>query len=222
MKLSSGLAATCAVIVSAVIPAVVPAVAAGPAHTDPVTMQDLLTLAEAETVFPELRGRHDDGNQDRFHYGMDAPAYWTSPLRCDHTRPYRGTSRATASSYSLSGPDFTFGESIVQFRTVHEARSVLEHYRDYARVCRGKHATDDGDGGAATLLVRGWRPARVGDERVGLLDAWTTQYGGTTWRRSVVARAGRTVVLTVVEPSRGAGDADQAVEGARLAVAKLG
>jgi hypothetical protein len=210
-------AATCVVLVSVVVPAA----AAGPAHADSVTKHDLLTLAEAETVFPELRGRHDDGNQDRFSFGMDAPAYWTSPLRCDHTRSYRGTSRATASSYSLSGPDFTFLESIVQFRTTHEARSVLQHYRDYARVCRGEHATDDGEGGAATLKVRGWRPARVGDERVGLLDAFT-QYGGTQWRRSVVARVGRTVVLTVVEPTRGPGDADQAVEGARLAVAKLG
>ena len=57
---------------------------------------------------------------------------------------------------------------------------------------------------------------------MGLLDAFTTQYGGTQWRRSVVARVGRTVVLTLVEPSRGAGDPDQAVDGARLAVAKLG
>ena len=90
----------------------------------------------------------------------------------------------------------------MQFRTTHEARSVLEHYRDYARVCGGRHATDDGDGNAATLQVRGWRPGRVGDETVGLLDAFTV-YGATQWRRSVVARVGRTVVFTVVEPNRG-------------------
>ncbi len=217
MKLRSGLVGVCVVIVSAVSPLAMPVAA----HADPVSKQDLLTLAEAETVFPELAGRHDDGNQDRFRFGMDVPAYWTSPLRCDHHRSYRGTSRASANSYSLSGPDFTFGESIVQFRTTHEARSVLQHYRDYARVCRGPHATDDGEGSAATLLVRGWRPGRVGDESFGLLDAFTS-YGDTQWRRSVVARVGRTVVLTVVEPSRGPGDADQAVDGARLAVAKLG
>ncbi|WP_028653654.1 sensor domain-containing protein [Nocardioides halotolerans] len=217
MKLRPGLAVVCAVVVSAVVPLALPA----PAHADPVTKQDLLTLAEAETVFPELAGRHDDGNQDRFNFGMDVPAYWTSPLRCDHQRSYGGTSHATASSYSLSGPDFGFLESIVQFRTKHEARSVLQHYRDYARVCRGRHATDDGDGNAATLQVRAWRPGRVGDEAVGLLDGFTV-YGRTQWRRSVVARVGRTVVLTTVEPGRGAGDPDQAVAGARLAVAKLG
>ncbi len=61
----------------------------------------------------------------------------------------------------------------------------------------------------------------MGDETVGLLDAFA-QAGSTQWRRYVAARAGRTVVLTVVEPTRGKGDADQAVEAARLAVAKLG
>jgi hypothetical protein len=217
MKLRSVLVGLCVVIVSFVGS---PAMSL-PAHAGPVSKQDLLTLAEAETVFPQLAGRHDDGNQDRFGFGMDVPAYWTSPLRCDHHRSYNGTSRATASSYSLSGPDFSFLESIVQFRTTHEARSVLQHYRDYARVCHGRHATDDGEGGRATLEVRGWRPDRIADETVGLLDAFT-QFGDTQWRRSVVVRKGRTVVLTVVEPSRGRGNADQAVDGARLAVAKLG
>jgi hypothetical protein len=198
-----------------------PLVAPGPATAAPITKAQLLTLDEVESVFPQLLERRDAANQDRFRFGMDAPAYWTSPLRCDHTRVYRGTSRATANTYTLVGPSFNFLESIVQFRTTHEARSVLQHYRDYARVCKGRHATDDGEGNAATLQVRGWRPGRVGDESVGLLDAFTV-YGDTQWRRSVVARVGRTVVFTVVEPTRGAGDADQAVDGARLAVAKLG
>lgn len=198
-----------------------PLVAPGPATAAPVTKGQLLTLDELESVFPQLLERRDNANQDRFRFGMDAPAYWTSPLRCDHTRLYKGTSRATANTYTLLGPSFNFLESIVQFRTTHEARSVLQHYRDYARVCRGRHATDDGEGGAATLEVRAWRPPAVGDERVGLLDAFT-QYGDTQWRRSVVARVGRTVVFTVVEPNRGTGNAAQSVEGARLAVAKLG
>jgi hypothetical protein len=47
-------------------------------------------------------------------------------------------------------------------------------------------------------------------------------YGDTQWRRSVVTRVGRTVVFMVVEPTRGTGNAAQAVKGARLAVAKLG
>jgi hypothetical protein len=198
-----------------------PLVAPGPATAAPITKAQLLTLDEVESVFPQLLERRDDANQDRFRFGMDAPAYWTSPLRCDHTRLYKGTSRATANTYTLLGPSFNFLESIVQFRTTHQARSVLQHYRDYARVCRGRHATDDGEGGAATLEVHAWRPAAVGDERVGLLDAFT-QYGDTQWRRSVVARVGRTVVFTVVEPNRGTGNAAQSVEGARLAVAKLG
>ena len=198
-----------------------PLVAPAPATAAPVTKAQLLTLDELEAVFPQLLERPDSANQNRFRFGMDAPAYWTSPLRCDHTRLYKGTSRATANTYTLFGPSFDFLESIVQFRTTHEARSVLEHYRDYAKVCRGSHATDDGDGNAATLLVRGWRPGHVGDETVGLLDAFTV-YGETQWRRSVVARVGRTVVFTVVAPARGPGDADQAVDGARLAVAKLG
>ncbi len=198
-----------------------PLVAPGPATAAPVTKGQLLTLDELESVFPQLLERRDNANQDRFRFGMDAPAYWTSPLRCDHTRLYKGTSRATANTYTLLGPSFNFLESIVQFRTTHEARSVLQHYRDYARVCRGSHATDDGEGNAATLLVRGWRPGRVGDESIGLLDAFTV-YGDTQWRRSVVARVGRTVVFTVVEPNRGTGNAAQSVEGARLAVAKLG
>jgi hypothetical protein len=198
-----------------------PLVAPGPATAAPVTKDQLLTLDEVASVFPLLAKHRDDANQDRFRFGFDAPDYWTSPLRCDHTRAYQGTSRATASTYILLGPDFTFGESIVQFRTTHEARSVLAHYRDYARVCHGRHATDDGEGAAATLEVRSWRPARVGDERFGLLDAFTV-YGDTQWRRSVVARVGRTVVFTVVEPNHGSGDARQAVKGARLAVAKLG
>jgi hypothetical protein len=198
-----------------------PLVAPAPATAAPIAKSQLLTLDEVASVFPQLLKRRDDANQDRFRFGFDAPAYWTSPLRCDHTRAYKGTSRATANTYTLLGPSFNVLESIVQFRTKHEARSVLEHYRDYAKVCRGRHATDDGEGAAATLEVRAWRPAAVGDERVGLLDAFTV-YGDTQWRRSVVTRVGRTVVFMVVEPTRGTGNAAQSVKGARLAVAKLG
>lgn len=212
MKLRSAVAAATAALV-------VPLLATGPAHADPVAKQDLLTLEEAATVFPLLRG--DDANQDTFRFGMDVPAYWTKPLRCDHHRSYEGTSRATASSYTLLGKDFTFGESIVQFRTKNQARSVLRHLRDYVEVCGGRHATDDGEGSSATLTVRAWQPEQVGDETVGLVDGFTV-HGRTQWRRYAAARAGRTVVLTVVEPHRGKGDPDQAVEATRLAVAKLG
>ena len=62
-------------------------------------------------------------------------------------------------------------------RTTAEARAVLAHYRAYVEACTGTHATDDGDGGKATMKVRGWQPRRVGDERVGMLDAFI-QYGG--------------------------------------------
>src|SRR6478735_9375448 len=88
-----------------------PLVHPGTATAAPVTKDQLLTLDEVASVFPQLLERRDDANQDRFHFGFDAPAYWTSPLRCDHTRAYKGTSRASADTYTLLGPSFDFIES---------------------------------------------------------------------------------------------------------------
>src|SRR3954471_2151048 len=87
-----------------------PLVAPGPAAAAPVTKVQLLTLTELESVFPQLLERPDSAYQNRFRFGMDAPAYWTSPLRCDHTRIYKGTSRVSANTYTLVGPSFDLNE----------------------------------------------------------------------------------------------------------------
>ncbi len=192
-----------------------------PALAAPLDKPSLLTLDEAETVFPQLRGRHDDGHRGVYAFGIDAPDFTTSPLHCDHYRNYRGTSRVEGYYYSLSGPSFTLDENIVRFRTTAEARALLAHYRSFIETCRGTHATTDGEGGKATMKVHGWQPRRVGDERVGMLDAFI-QSGLTTWRRTLLTRVGRTVMLLMVEPPRGNGSASRIADAADLAWSKLG
>jgi hypothetical protein len=214
-------AARLVVLVTALLTVLVPLVVTSPAAAAPISKANLLTLDEAETVYPQLRGRHDDGARNVYAFGIDAPDFSTSPLRCDRYRNYRGTSRVEGSYYSLSGPSFAFDENIVQMRTTAEARAVLAHYRAFVEACTGTHATTDGDGGKATMKVRGWHPRRVGDERVGMLDAFI-QYGLTTWRRTLLTRVGRTVMLLVVEPRRGVGSASRVADAADLAWSKLG
>jgi hypothetical protein len=209
------------VLATALLAALVPLAAPGPAVAAPLGKASLLTLTEAESVFPQLRGRHDDGHRNVYAFGIDAPDFTTSPLHCDRYRNYRGTSRVEGVYYSVSGPSFTFDENIVRMRTTAEARGVLAHYRAYVEACAGTHATTDGEGGKATMKVRGWEPRRVGAERVGMLDAFI-QYGLTTWRRTLLTRVGRTVLLVVVEPRHGTGSASRAAEAAELALDKLG
>ena len=213
-------AARLAVLVTALLAALGLAVPS-PALAAPLGKPSLLTLDEAETVFPQLRGRHDDGHRNVYAFGIDAPDFTTSPLHCDRYRNYRGTSRVEGSYYSVSGPSFAFDENIVRMRTTAEARGVLAHYRAFVEACTGTHATTDGEGGKATMKVRGWQPRRVGDERVGMLDAFI-QYGLTTWRRTLLTRVGRTVMLLVVEPRHGTGSAARVAEAADLAWSKLG
>jgi hypothetical protein len=193
-----------------------------PALAAPLDKSSLLTLDEAETVYPELRGKHDDGHRGIYAFGIDAPDFTTSPLRCDRYRSYRGVSRIEGYYYSLSGPSFALDENIVRMRTKAEARAVLAHYRAFTRACHGTHATTDGEGGKATMKVRGWKPRRVGDERVGLLDAFIEHGGLTTWRRTLLSREGKTVMLLVVEPPRGFGSASRIEDAADLAWSKLG
>jgi hypothetical protein len=209
------------VLATALLAALVPLAAPGPAVAAPLGKASLLTLTEAESLFPQLRGRHDDGHRNVYAFGIDAPDFTTSPLHCDRYRNYRGTSRVEGAYYSVSGPSFAFDENIVRMRTTAEARGVLAHYRAYVEACAGTHATTDGEGGKATMKVRGWEPRRVGDERVGMLDAFI-QYGLTTWRRTLLTRVGRTVMLVVVEPRHGTGSASRAAEAAELALDKLG
>ncbi len=193
-----------------------------PALAAPLDKTSLLTLDEAETVYPQLRGRHDDGKRGVYAFGIDAPDFTTSPLHCDRYRNFRGTSRIEGYYYSLSGPSFALDENIVQLKTTAEARAVLAHYRAFIEACHGSHATTDGEGGKATMKVRGWKPRRVGDERVGLLDAFIEHGGLTTSRRTLLTRVGRTVMLLVVEPRRGFGSASRIADAADLAWSKLG
>ena len=210
-----------AVLATALLAALAPLVVPGPAAAAPLGKANLLTLDEAESVYPQLRGRHDDGQRGLYAFGIDAPDFTTSPLHCDRYRNYRGTSRVEGVYYTLSGPSFALDENIVRMRTTAEARGVLAHYRAFIEACTGTHATTDGEGGKATMKVRGWHPRRVGDERVGMLDAFI-QSGVTTWRRTLLTRVGRTVMLLVVEPRRGFGSASRVADAADLAWSKLG
>ena len=211
-----------AVLATALLAALAPLVVPGPAAAAPLDKKDLLTLDEAVSVYPQLRGRHDDGHRGLYAFGIDAPDFTTSPLRCDRYRLFRGVSRVEGYFYTVSGPSFALDENIVRMRTTAEARGVLAHYRAFIDACTGTHATDDGDGGKATMKVRGWHPRRVGDERVGLLDAFIGYGGLTTWRRTLLTRVGKTVMLLVVEPRRGFGSASRVADAADLAWSKLG
>ena len=210
-----------AVLATALLAALAPLAVPGAAVAARSTRRICCTLDEAETVYPQLRGRHDDGHRGVYTFGIDAPDFTTSPLHCDRYRNYRGISRVEGYYYSLSGPSFALDENIVRMRTTAEARGVLAHYRAFVRACTGTHATTDGEGGKATMKVRAGTPGEVGDERVGMLDAFI-QYGVTTWRRTLLTRVGRTVMLLVVEPRRSTGSASRVADAADLAWSKLG
>jgi hypothetical protein len=214
-------AARLAVLATALLAALAPLAVPGPAAAAPLGKANLLKLREAETVYPQLRGRHDDGARNVYTFGLDAPAFATSPLDCAQFKNYRGTSRIEGAYYSLSGPSFDLTEDLVRMRTPAEAHGVLEHYRSYIKACNGSHVTSDGEGGTATMKVGRWHPRRVGDERVGMVDAFI-QYGEDNWRRTLVTRVGRTVLVLVVTPRHGTGSASRIVDAADLALTKIG
>ena len=155
-----------AVLATALLAALAPLVVPGPAAAAPLDKKDLLTLDEAETVYPQLRGRHDDGHRGLYAFGIDAPDFTTSPLHCDRYRHFRGVSRVEGYFYTVSGPSFALDENIVRMRTTAEARGVLAHYRAFVDACTGTHATTDGEGGKATMKVRGLA-APAGRRRAG-------------------------------------------------------
>ncbi len=131
-----------AVLATALLAALAPLVVPGPAAAAPLDKKDLLTLDEAESVYPQLRGRHDDGHRGLYAFGIDAPDFTTSPLHCDRYRLFRGVSRVEGYFYTVSGPSFALDENIVRMRTTAEARGVLAHYRAFIDACTGTHATD--------------------------------------------------------------------------------
>jgi hypothetical protein len=179
----------------------------------PVDREDLLTLADYETVHPDLR--------DPSRIVLRSPVF--APRGCeDQGQVVRGTSRILGSvspgvrRRSVSMID----QNVVRFASRAGARALVQRYRHFSRHCVGNVATDDGEGGDVTLKNRAWLPPRVGDESAGMLIGWF-QDGFADWRRVLVVRVGRTVSVldvsyTDVRPPR-----DGVVTLGRLAVDRL-
>ena len=188
-----------------------PATATAPA---PVTREHLLTLADYEAVYPDMR--------EAGRITLRSPVF--APRGCeDQGQAVRGTSRILGSvspgvrrrSVSL------IDQNVVRFRTVAEARTLVQRYRFFSKHCVGNVATDDGEGGDVTLKNRAWLPPRVGDESAGMLICWL-QDGFADWRRVLVVRVGRTVSVldvsyTDIRPPR-----SQVLALGEAAVARLG
>lgn len=173
------LAALGALLAALLAPA--PAIAA-PA---PVTREQLLTVSDYVAVYPDMR---EPGR-----ITLRSPVF--APRGCeDQGQAVRGTSRILGSvspgvrrrSVSL------IDQNVVRFRTVAEARALVQRYRFFSKHCVGNVATDDGEGGDVTLKNRAWLPPRVGDESSGMLICWL-QGGLADWRRVLAVRVGRTV-----------------------------
>lgn len=169
-------------LVALVAPA--PGVAAR-AAPDPVTRQHLLTLADYEAIYPDMR--------DPSRIVMRSPVF--APRGCDDQGvAVRGSSRilgsvsATVRRRSVALID----QNVVRFDSVKQARALVQRYRHFSRRCVGDVRTDDGEGSAVTLKNRAWFPPRVGDESAGMLIGWFSR-GARDWRRVLVTRVGRTV-----------------------------
>lgn len=190
-----------------------------PATAGPITGTDLLAPAEVASVYPDLA----DADRLRGRSGITAPraVVRAGRLHCDRYRSIRGTSRRYVLFFD-AGRERTvvLEQHVVRLRDVREAKAVLRHYRHYVRTCQGAHGTTDGEGGRARMVVRGWSTPRIGDGAVGLLVAFS-QHGFTTWRRTLIARTGRTVTLQEAVPHSGKGSADRLVAVSRLAVDRL-
>ena len=175
------------------------------------------TLDEAATVFDGLLKK---SFRHTYRFGLGVPAFTASPLVCDETRWEKGESNVVGSYFPVQGPYFALTETVVDLPTGTAAKALVQRYRDYARVCRGTHPTDDGEGGAAQQRIRGWEPKAVGAERAGVLEAFV-QGGRTGWYRTLVTRVGRTVVVLESEVGRGLPSAKELTKATRLAVEKL-
>jgi hypothetical protein len=188
--------------------------APGVAAPAPVTRADLLTLADYETVHPDMR--------DPLRIVLRSPVF--APRGCeDQGQVVRGTSRIQGSvSPSVRRRSVSLiDQNVVRFRSRAEARALVQRYRHFSRHCVGNVATDDGEGGDVTLKNRAWLPPRVGDDSAGMLIGWV-QNGSTDWRRVLAVRVGRTVTVldvsyTDIRPPR-----DGVVALGELAVGRLG
>lgn len=185
--------------------------AAAPA---PVAREHLLTLADYEAAYPDMR--------DPLRVVLRSPVF--APRGCDdQDLVVRGSSRIAGSvtpsvrrrSVSL------IDQNLVRFSSKARARALVQRYRWFSKHCVGNVATDDGEGGDVTLKNRAWLPPRVGEESAGMLVGWF-QDGFADWRRVLVVRVGRTVSVldvsfTDVRPPR-----SDVLQLGELAVDRLG
>ena len=193
--------------------------AAVPASAAPLTRDDMLTRQDVVSVYPGLA----DADRRRLDHGLTAPHAVTRDgrLHCDRYRLFRGSSNRHGWFFSTTSQDsVALDQGVIRMTGTTRAEAVLSHYRSYARTCEGSHATTDGEGGRARMVVRSWSAPRLADGSVGLLVGFV-QHGTTTWRRTLVVRVGRTVTAQEVEPYSGTGSADRLVAVSRLAVARL-
>lgn len=192
---------TAAVLTSAALAcvlAVLAPVSAG-AAPDPLGKADLLSVGDHTTVYPDMR--------DPFRVESRSPLF--APRGCeDQAAVVRGADRISGSV----SPDVRrrsvalIDQSIIRFRTVREARELLQRYRHFSKRCVGDVDTDDGEGGDVRLKNRAWFPPRVGEQSAGMLIGWF-QGGFADWRRVLAVRQGRTVTVldvsfTDVRPPR--------------------
>ena len=151
----------------------------------PVTREHLLTLADYETVYTDMR--------DPLRIVLRSPVF--APRGCeDQGQVVRGSSRIQGSvSPSVRRRAVALiDQNVVRFTSKTQARALVQRYRHFSKHCVGNVATDDGEGGDVTLKNRAWLPPRVGDESAGMLIGWF-QNGSADWRRVLVVRVGRTV-----------------------------
>ena len=180
----------------------------------PVGREHLLTLTDYGTVYPDM--------DDPIRVVLRSPLF--APRGCeDQSAVVRGSSRilGSVSPASRRRSVALIDQNVVRFASKKAARLLVQRYRFFTKRCVGDVHTDDGEGGKVVLKNRAWIPPRVGEESSGMLIGWV-QGGGTTWRRVLVTRVGRTVSVldvsfTEVRPPK----ADLLALGA-LAVERLG
>jgi hypothetical protein len=180
----------------------------------PVAREHLLTLADYEAVYPDMR--------DPLRIVLRSPVF--APRGCDdQEQVVRGSSRIFGSvSPSVRRRSVSLiDQNLVRFSSKAGARALVQRYRWFSRHCVGNVPTDDGEGGDVILKNRAWLPPRVGDESAGMLIGWF-QDGFADWRRVLVVRVGRTVSVldvsfTDVRPPRA-----EVLDLGELAVARLG
>lgn len=189
------------------------------AATHPRGAPAVLKIREAATVYPGLAG----GDRFTSRYGLTAPRFVKrhGRLKCDRYRNVKGISRRGAYFFNVKvRRSVTLSQDVVRFRSVKRAKSMMRYYRNYLRKCRGNHPTTDGEGGKARMKVRGWSTPRIGGGSIGLLNAFI-QYGEHTWRRTIVARTGRTVSVQEATPFTGKGAPKRVIKISRKAIGKL-